>query len=170
MRITDKQFDEIYALFEKSFPLSEYRDYAKQKELLNSPFYHIYIKLNEQDQVIGCIAYWEFEAFCFFEHFAVSPDLRGQGIGKIILEECCKMFHKPIILEVEDSSEEIAQRRIKFYERNGFVLNPFGYYQPPFHKDQEVILLRWMSYQAEVSKSQFDAYRSKLMNSVYKVI
>ena len=50
----------------------------------------------------------------------------------------------PIILEAEPPTDNIAIRRIGFYERNGFMLYGYDYYQPPYAADRQGIALRLM--------------------------
>ena len=53
--------------------------------------------------------------------FAVDPAQRNGGHGKNVLNHLCQLLQHPIVLEVEMPEEEMAQRRINFYKRQGFV-------------------------------------------------
>lgn len=46
------------------------------------------------------------------------------------MEEYIRQSGKPVLLEVEPPLGEMEQRRIGFYERLGFHLNPYAYVQP----------------------------------------
>ena len=88
----------------------------------------------------------EFDAFLFVEHFAVRKSCRNGGLGAVLLTQLTAQSRKPVILEVELPTGELEARRIAFYERNGFVMNPFEYMQPAMGEDRHAIPLRIMSY------------------------
>ncbi|MMZ64037.1 hypothetical protein D1872_263320 [compost metagenome] len=75
----------------------------------------------------------------------------------------------PIILEVEPPEEEMARRRIGFYERLGFCLNAFDYVQPPLRQNAEELKLLIMSYPSPLTLQQFKDYRPILYREVYGV-
>ncbi len=65
------------------------------------------------------------------DYFAVAPEMRGKNVGSEMLARLLKAEGN-IVLEVENpafakSDEELEemQRRIRFYERAGFVLCPY---------------------------------------------
>ncbi|MEG1886523.1 MAG: GNAT family N-acetyltransferase, partial [Oscillospiraceae bacterium] len=104
------------------------------------------------------------------EHLATLPKTRGRGHGKQLVEDFLKLSSKPVVLEVELPENDIARRRIGFYERLGFKFNNHEYFQPPFHSDCEPLPLRIMSYPNEISKSQQDEYFQIIKSTVYKYI
>lgn len=76
---------------------------------------------------------------------------------------------RPIVLEVEPPDTDMAQRRISFYERLGFHLNPFEYMQPPLQKGQPELSLKIMSYPQTLTDAEFALYKETLYSKVYKV-
>ena len=82
----------------------------------------------DDDLPIGFITYWDFDRFYYVEHFATNPALRNGGYGKRTLEHLCEHLKYPIVLEVERPVEEMAKRRINFYQRHGFTLWEKDYY------------------------------------------
>src|SRR5699024_11769784 len=66
--------------------------------------------------------YAEFDSFIFIDYVWVSPETRGQGIGHKLIEKL-KQKNKPIILEVEpiDYDDSDTEKRLRFYEREGFT-------------------------------------------------
>ena len=77
------------------------------------------------------MAWWDFDDFVFFEHFAVDPACRSGGIGGQMLDALLARFDKPACLEAELPETELAARRIGFYERHGFTVNAdYSYFQP----------------------------------------
>ncbi|MGE7110365.1 GNAT family N-acetyltransferase [Lysinibacillus sp. NPDC047702] len=165
-----REFDEIFALMEVSFPESERRTYAGQKGLLAEPYYRLITETNNNNQIVAFLAAWEFPSFRFVEHIAVDPILRGSGVGGKMLAAYMKESKKPILLEVEYPDTELAQRRIGFYERLGYRLNSFEYVQPPLHKEKDDLPLKIMSYPQLLTNEEFILYREILYRNVYKIV
>ena len=166
LEITD--FDEMYLIMEKSFPSDEYRPYDEQKALFENEYYNVYIEQEENMQ--GFIAIWDFSEFLFIEHFAVNPDYRNHGIGAKMLKEVVSLFNKPACLEVEPPTGEMTKRRIGFYERNGFFLNEYPYTQPPISKGKNPVTLMIMSSGKALSETEFNNVKNTLYKEVYKVL
>lgn len=100
LKDTDLQY--ACQLYEEAFPIEERRDTSewllqnKQNPLFNI----LCIKQNQTFQ--GILSYWTFESFHYIEHFAISPQQRGHGIGCAALELfMTTRTQYPIILEVE---------------------------------------------------------------------
>lgn len=72
---------------------------------------------------------------------AVDPDLRGQGVGKRLmehlLEEAQALSVRAITLEVRESN----QSAIRLYEKAGFVLAGV---RPHYYTDKENALIYWL--------------------------
>ena len=152
-----KDFDQVYTLMEESFPKDEYRDYQKQKELFQNPEYQILIEKNpEFREIKAFFAVWEFETFIYVEHFAVNPVLRNGGVGSRML-----------ILEVEPPTEEIAVRRVRFYERNGFFFNDYPYIQPSMGEGRKETPLFLMSTERKIDEEEYRMIRNTLYTKVY---
>lgn len=167
--MNEREFENIFALMEESFPESERRTYAGQKELLADQHYRLLTETDNNNQIVAFIAAWEFPSFRFIEHFAVDPILRGSGIGGKMLTAYMIESKKPILLEVEYPDTKLAQRRIDFYERLGYHLNSFEYVQPPLHKEQDNLALKIMSYPQLLTNEEFILYRKILYRHVYKI-
>lgn len=162
-----EEFNEMFSIMEKSFPLDEYRPYNEQKALFENEYYNVYAV--KEEKVKGFIAVWDFPEFLYIEHFAVSPEFRNQGIGEKILKELKALFNKPLCLEVEPPENALTKRRIGFYERNGFFLNAYPYTQPPISKGKNPVPLMIMSTGKELSESEFHIIKNTLYKNVYKV-
>ncbi|MNE62232.1 Acetyltransferase (GNAT) family protein [compost metagenome] len=162
-------FDEIYTIMEASFPVSEIRTRSGQKALLDNPNYRIYTEQDAAGGIIAFLAAWEFPALRFVEHIAVNPATRGGGIGRKLMNSYLARSDKPVLLEVEPPAGELEQRRIGFYERLGFRLNPYDYVQPPLRTGQPDLPLRIMTYPRPIRKSEFQLYREILYTEVYKI-
>ncbi|MGO4953297.1 MULTISPECIES: GNAT family N-acetyltransferase [Paenibacillus] len=162
-------FDQIFNIMKESFPIIEYRNYEGQKELLSNPRYRLMTEENKQGEVIAFLAGWEFEGFRYVENIAVSPTIRGGGIGKRLMERFIKKSTLPVILEVEPPEDELKQRRIRFYERLGFRLGNYKYLQPPLRAGNSNFPLCIMSYPDLLTDSQFKFIKNQLYREVYNV-
>jgi len=158
-----EDFDGIYAIMEESFPNDEKRPYDEQKKLLETPEYSIY----EAEEKNAFIATWEFDEFVFIEHFAVRSACRNTGLGSRMLSEFIEAQNKTVCLEVELPDTDIAKRRIGFYERNGFFLNQYEYFQPPISKGKKIVPLMIMTSGGKVSEDTFKKIRNILYKEVY---
>lgn len=155
-------FDAIYKIMEESFPEDERRPYDEQKALLLDSRYSI------SGENGGFIATWEFDDFIFIEHFAVDKNMRNSGLGSRMLKEFLETSKKPVCLEVEPPDTEMAKRRIGFYERNGFFLNEYDYFQPPISKGKKIVPLMIMTSGEKVTKEAFERIRDTLYKEIYK--
>lgn len=115
------------------------------------------------------LAAWEFPELRFIEHIAVNPEMRSGGIGNKLMNSYICRSDKQVLLEVEPPDGELEQRRIGFYERLGFYLNPYNYEQPPLRVGQEDLPLRIMTYPRPVTLQEFQHFREILYTGVYQV-
>lgn len=128
------------ALYCESFPADERRDYADAAALLafmeeKKDRFHIRTIVAD-DSLAGFITYWDFGTFGYVEHLAVSPALRCEGLGSLLLADLLDDMPR-LILEVErpddDPDDKTRSRRIRFYRRHEFRLHPeVEYFQPPY--------------------------------------
>ncbi|MDD2961005.1 MAG: GNAT family N-acetyltransferase [Muribaculaceae bacterium] len=139
---------QIKLLYLSAFPKNERRDFDKVIEILKyNNLFNIFVATDDQNNFCGFISYWEWNDFIYIEHFAVEPELRGNKIGEKMINHFKEINNKPIILEVEPPTCEIAQRRINFYLRCNFILNSnVEYMQPPYSKGEDFFKLILMSY------------------------
>ncbi len=156
-------------LYMQSFPRAERRDEQEERQLAETESrFHFYL-ITQEGESAGLLTEWEFANFRFFEHFAVSPALRGRHIGAAALEAAHALSSKPVILEVERPDTELAQRRIGFYKRNGYALWFADYLQPPFHKGDAPLPLYLMCHGALSEEKDFTRIQEILYKKVYKV-
>ena len=94
------------------------------------------------DEFIGILFHWNAGDYRYVEHLAVSPRLRGQNMGSKDLAAFCQ--GRRVILEIDPPEDEISVRRQHFYQRLGFVANPYAYIHPsfrrPFHPHRLVLM------------------------------
>ncbi len=169
LELTGKEcFDEVYKIMEESFPVCERRSRERQLALFEDGKYRAAVKRNGDGKICAFMLYWVLEGATFLEHFAVDKNLRGAGLGGAFLDELLKELSAPVVLEVELPETEIAERRIQFYGRHGFVLNPYDYMQPALTEGGKPVPLKIMSHASTLSRGQFKAISSQIYADVYK--
>lgn len=153
-----------------AFPPEEYRKLEDLREYTDHKGFFSNNIIFEEDTPIGFITYWEFKDFYYVEHFAINPALRNGGHGKKTLECLCNhLVDGPIVLEVEEPVEEIAKRRIAFYQRQGFVLWKQKYQQPPYKLGDPFLPMHLMVYGALDCNKDFVKVRNTIYKEVYEI-
>lgn len=158
---------EVVSLYEKAFPLEERRPTDEWLEKNSSSDLFTINLLESDGQTLGFITIWQFEDFAYVEHFAVDEKQRGNGIGAATISALRAALPCPVVLEVEPPTEHISIRRIRFYERNGFVISSLSYLQPPYTSQLQPLELKLMSTDATFLSENFDHIVSTLYKYVY---
>ena len=141
---TRKKISRIFNSYEKTFPEDERRDKEQFLNLAENPDAFVFLIKNE-DETIGYCVIWELSDFFFLEHFEVFEEFRNQKFGEKILEALKEKFEK-LVLETEpDSLSEIANRRLGFYQRNGFEVINENYLQPSYSEGKSSLQLFLMA-------------------------
>lgn len=154
-------------LLVKSFPQEEYRELSVLREYTDSiPTFYNNIIFNDREPV-GFITYWHLEDFYYVEHFAIDPNQRNGGYGRQLLDFLSQKLGKPIVLEVELPTEEMAQRRINFYKRQGYVLWENDYFQPPYRPGFDILPMSLMVQGNLDSAKDFERVKAKIHRTVY---
>lgn len=121
----------IYRNYCKTFPENERRSIEQFQTLFENDKVKVFSILNEST-FIGYLIIWQLEDFAFLEHFEVFEEFRNHKFGSEILNKL-KENHTRIILETETVNyNEVAPRRIKFYQKNGFQEISNTYLQPSY--------------------------------------
>lgn len=163
VKLEKEEFDAVFSIMERSFPLEEFRPYDAQTALLSDSAYTIYVA-KEKGKILGFAAVWDLENWLFLEHLAVEPACRDRGIGAELLhflaeKQCC--------LEVEPPVTELTRRRVGFYQRNGFFLNDYPYVQPSLGDGRSPVPLHIMTTGNTVSPEEFSKLKALLYSRVY---
>lgn len=159
-------------LYIESFPTNERRSLYKMLHLIETEDrFDVFLVFNNQNQRVGFYTQWDFEAFLFLEHFAISADFRNGGYGKLVMEDMLGSLTKPLIGEIEPSTlSEMAKRRRFFYERLGFKVWINDYKQPPYDEDTAYIPMYLISYGDIDLNKNFREVRDLIYTQVYKVV
>lgn len=171
-RITtgDSQYyDYMEKLLTTSFPVDEYRDLQELREYTDThPAFYCNIILDDTTPV-GLVTYWDLGKFYYIEHFAIDPDQRNGGYGRKLLDYLAGLLKKPIVLEVEHPTEEMAQRRINFYQRQGYALWNNEYFQPPYKAGFNELPMYLMVYGDLNPDTDFEMIKTQLHRIVYNI-
>lgn len=156
-------------LLTDSFPEEEYRDLKELQKYTDTVahFYNNIIYDNEKQ--IGIITYWDFDSFYYVEHFAIDPAQRNGGYGQKVLEHLKHQVNLPIVLEVELPTEEIARRRINFYQKNAYELWEKEYFQPPYKAGHDFLPMFLMVNGSLNMDKDFCEVKKRIHRDVYGV-
>lgn len=156
-------------LITSSFPSDEYRALEELREYTDTKAHFHNNIIFHNDTSVGLITYWDFGHFYYVEHFAIDPAQRNGGHGKNVLSHLCQLLEHPIILEVEEPNEDMAQRRIKFYQRHGFSLWEKPYQQPPYKLGDHYLPMLLMAYGDLKCEKDFDQVKEHIYREAYNV-
>ena len=153
-------------LYAQSFPAHEQRQYSSQHSIMGHEQYHFGLVM-EGGEFAGLMLYWETDSFIYVEHFCMLPELRGQGLGSralALLGSC----GKTVILEIDPPVDAVSVRRRQFYERAGFVANPYHHVHPPYHQEHAGHELVVMSRPSALTQAQYDAFAKVVTQTVMR--
>lgn len=115
----DGRFAPAFALYEQSFPIHERRTKQAQQARLGCPGYHFDL-LMEGEELQGILLWWEAGPFCYVEHFAIAPQLRGTGIGTRALEQLREEGRR-VLLEIDPPVDEGLPPPSAFLREGGLL-------------------------------------------------
>lgn len=164
-----KMYEKALELYRISFPSHEQRERTSQTKILNDKEYHFTL-VYDDDSFVGLVLYWETQQFIYVEHFCILPEMRNRKYGQKALQLLGKC-EKTVILEIDPPVDEMSVRRKGFYERSGFVDNPYTHVHPPYHRGNAGHALVVMSSPDRLTKSEYDDFKNHLecrvMNNVF---
>lgn len=144
--------EKVRALYYNSFPPEERRPWTdvEQKIAARDKQYNVYV-IEIDCEFAGFISWWQLKNVRYIEHFAIEECQRGHGIGYMAISKFMQMSQHPIVLEVElPERGDVEQRRVRFYERCGFVAQKeVEYKQPSYGEGLPEIPLMLMVYLPE---------------------
>ncbi len=154
-------------IYESSFPTDERRMFDTVIKLTaTEPDFSLYAIMHD-DEPVGLFSSWNMGQFMFIEHFAVSQQYRGWGIGQQVLESWLAGQSLPVVLEVERPEDEMSRRRIAFYERIGLRHWPVDYVQPAYAIDKNPVPMHLMTQGNIDLDEMLDEVRRQLYQKVY---
>ena len=145
----------LQALYENSFPPAERRPWGDVVALHDGDGRFEVHVLDVGGDVAGMLTEWRFDTLRYVEHFAVLPSMRGGGVGARAISQLLDADMRPVVLEVEipeGDEDDMTRRRVRFYERCGFMPFPsFRYIQPPYSPGLPSLELMLMASSESVS-------------------
>lgn len=162
--LEDLKWKRAWAIYQSNFPEGERRFLIDQKRMLLDERYFCTAVL-EQEVVVGILFYWKIEQFFFVEHLAIDETCKGKGIGTLILEKL-KEFSGRVILEIDPPDDDVSIRRKEFYERAGFILNPYQHLNLPIRIGQEGLPLCVMTIDEPLSEGEYRVFNKILMTDL----
>ena len=127
--INTEELKQIKESYEKDFPKNERIPFFYLKNLIKKQKIEV-LFLKENEDILGYIvAVKSKNGYILIEYFAILEKYRSKGYGSICLEFCKNYYQqeKGIFLEVEkqnlgknEQENKIREKRVKFYEKNGF--------------------------------------------------
>lgn len=161
----DPLLEQVPQLYELSFPAVARIDSQRLLELIDEHPELTFNVITHDGEFAGMAILWELGTFRYFEYFAMMPYFRNKGLGAMVLKSLLQESDLPIVGEAEPPLTEIQQRRLAFYERNGFhvelenprILNDY-------HSDN---LLYFLSSQ---QLDDADECQRQIISKVYNVI
>ena len=139
-RITSEKeevFQKLTELYVEAFPPEERREISQLKELLSSEPAMSFNAVTCDGELAGLFVYWNFGTFYYLEHLAGFAEMRNKKIGQQILDWVNEHLQGIRILEVEPDETEMAKRRIRYYQRNGYQVLDKTYLQPSYRPEGE---------------------------------
>ena len=167
-----EDYPSFLKLYNEAFPPEERREYADEEHLANfikmkGGKFHAFAA-KDGDLFLAFLSYWTFEGYTYIEHFAVESEHRGKRIGTLMLDHLFKEVSPNVLIEVEHPETPEAEKRIKFYEQNGFrVRKEFNYVQPPYHPAKPAVPMLLMTH-GDVDLHNEDSIKDMLAE-VYNV-
>lgn len=168
-RVTDSShpmYNEALRLYQISFPYHEQREELSQKRILGDSEY-CFDLVYDEDRFVGLILYWENEEFIYIEHFCICPKMRNKRYGERVLALLGK-GEKTRILEIDPPVDDISRRRKGFYERCGFIDNPYEHTHPAYHQESHGHNLVLMTSPERLSGEAFERFSRYLGERVMK--
>jgi ribosomal protein S18 acetylase RimI-like enzyme len=166
---SEPEFEAVKRLYLSAFPPEERREYNELIQQLYIEECAVNLIIAGEKTAGFCIV-WDFNDFVYLEHFAIEPELRGLGIGEETLSLIRRNFNKPVILETEHPLDEISNRRIEFYRRNGFRLLHRPYQQPSYDGIKPEVEMKLMSTGVDFTSEELDSFIDIIRKKVYHEI
>lgn len=160
----DVDFKELLKLYIEAFPEEERRDILQLEKMLSEESRMRFNAVMSDNVLAGLFVYWDFGTFYYLEHLAVYSEMRNHEIGRHVLDWIRENLPGLRLLEAERAETEMATRRIRYYERNGYIVLDKEYMQPSYRPEGEPYPLWLMGNQED---KELDAKVNILKEAVY---
>ena len=168
-RLTNEKhemYKKALELYSISFPSHEQRDIVSQTKILNDDDYYFNL-IYDEEAFVGLALCWETKSFVYVEHFCILPEMRNKKYGQKVLQ-LLRQNGRMVILEIDPPVDVLSIRRKRFYERGGFVENPYFHVHPPYRRENSGHTLVIMSFPKTIPQAEYDAFKYYLEHHVMK--
>ncbi len=162
----DLRLPAMLELYRLAFPLAERRRTEALLDMIGHEQMEI-LSIQKEADFQGFVICWQLDSTKFIEHFAISPKARGQNLGSQALQQLLARTSYPWLLEVEPPTDTVTQKRITFYERNGFALLNVAYQQPAYRPDAPALPMLLMSSERQWEPTTLHAAIEQIHRQVY---
>lgn len=159
---THPLYEEFRKLYRQSFPVFEQRTPPQQRDAFVHDAYRL-LAYTENGLFLGFIACWEL-ATC--RYLAVNDLLRGRGYGSRLLGDFVRAPGKPVLLEIDPVTDDVSAARLRFYQKCGFVENPYAHRHPPYRAGFAPHLLVVLTSGRAISEEEYQRFDDDLRNVV----
>lgn len=166
--VNDQELPELIRLYEEAFPVEERRPVEKLKGLIREKTEMFFNAISEGEKLAGLFIYWDMGDFYFLEHLAVFEEFRNQKIGQKVLDFVNEHLKGERLLEVEHPCDEITERRVNYYRRNGYEVVEKEYMQLPYSRGKQGIPLWVMSNKTSVLPELLNEHIEQIKEIVYR--
>lgn len=166
LNTSDEYYDTFREMYRDSFPVHEQRDVKQQEYAFSRHEYHLEGYVHE-NILVAFIAWWEFGDYIYIEHFAVNPNMRGRNMGSDILGNFMKTHaQKIILLEIDPPADNLSRKRLLFYQRLGFVENPYQHRHPAYRTGAQPHELAVLTFPGSIPQARYDKFAEDLTEIV----
>lgn len=118
---SDPRIARVPELYEEAYPIEERTETKRFLQMIEDcPQMTFYAIMDDDDEFSGMAVIWDLGICRYLLYLAILNEKRNLGLGEAALKALKDESDLPIILEVELPSDNLKQRRIGFYLRNGF--------------------------------------------------
>lgn len=118
---SDPRISRVPELYEEAYPVEERTETKRLLQMIEDcPQMTFNAIMDDNDEFSGMAVIWDLGICRYLLYLAILNEKRNLGLGEAALKALKDESDLPIILEVELPSDNLKQRRIGFYMRNGF--------------------------------------------------
>lgn len=157
----EMQWAKVKELYLEAFPKEERKPISFLEKGIRQGYTKVFVIENEEGNFAGEAILMLDKDIAFLDYFAVSPNMRGGGIGTKVLKLLQEKYEgKKFALDIESTKAECDNKkqresRKKFYIANG--MKPMDYIVSVFDFDMEI-----MTYNCELSFEEYHALYENL--------
>lgn len=162
---------QAWELYEASFPDHERWQKEAFGRACEDERFNTKLAVDENGELMALLYYWLFGEFLYVEFLAVNPEMRGRNIGSEIIAALIKENPgRKVMLEIDPPVDEISIRRLRFYERLGFVANGYEHIHPSYISGDAAHphLLVVLTHGRVITSNEFMEFRTFLLSVLEK--